>query len=335
MAVQLYLSPIGILLQQLSNIGQVLAGGLVNIYQAGTVNTPQVTYTDSTGTTQNANPLVLNSAGRLANSNAPVSVWVPANTPHKMVLTDANGVLLSGGASMDNLIGIGDPTSAAGPLLNPATGFGADLVANAMRSYDVVQSVRNANAPSLAAGQTLVIDIEGGVLVNDGSGGLFYWSATSTAVDDGVTVIKPNAILAANPGRYLRQANLYGTASTFQASVTGCTTAPLLTCQAVLNGNLVTVWVPGTGVLVSNSTGFGMTPWPAGLRDNVQGFASNLMGAEDNGVTGVAAYITIANAIGSNAASFVPNNASALWTASGNKAFNGGAFTYILPNGHP
>jgi hypothetical protein len=332
---QLYLSPIGILLQQLSNIGQPLAGGLVNIYVAGSVNTAQPTYTDSTGTTLNANPLVLNSAGRLAASNAPVSVWVPSNTPHKMVLTDASGNLLSGGASMDNLLGIDDPVLFLGSLINPATGFGADLIANAMRSYDVIASVRAANVPSLAAGQTLVIDVEGGVLIGDGNGGLFYWSATSIATDDGVSVIKPTAIISPAPGRYLRQKNLFGLGSSFPLIVTGVTAPPTLIANAVVNGPLVIISCPGTGVLVSNSTSFGFTGFPAGIRDIVAGFNSGLIGATDNGVTGVAAYLTIPNALGSSAVNIVPNNASGLWTATGNKALNGWSFTYIVPNGFP
>src|ERR1700753_3123804 len=98
---QLLLSPIGILVQQLSNAGQPLSGGQIFIYVAGTT-TPVTTYTDSTGTTPNANPIVLNSAGRLPN----VSVWVPSNTPHKMILEDSNGVTLS---TIDQLYGINDP----------------------------------------------------------------------------------------------------------------------------------------------------------------------------------------------------------------------------------
>lgn len=43
--------------------GLVLSGGLVCTYQSGTT-TPQATYTDSTGTVQNANPVVLDSSGR-------------------------------------------------------------------------------------------------------------------------------------------------------------------------------------------------------------------------------------------------------------------------------
>lgn len=98
---QLLLSPIGILVQQLANSGQPLSGGQIFIYQAGTT-TPITTYTDSTGGTPNANPIVLNSAGRLPN----VSVWVNSNTPHKMILEDASSVTLS---TIDQLYGINDP----------------------------------------------------------------------------------------------------------------------------------------------------------------------------------------------------------------------------------
>jgi hypothetical protein len=335
MTQQLYLSPVGILLQQLSNIGQVLAGGLVNIYVAGSVNTPQPTFTDSTGTTLNANPLVLNSAGRLASGNAPVSVWVPANTPHKMVLTDAAGNLLSGGVSMDNLIGIDDPSNAFSALINAGTGFGADLVANAMRSYDVVASVRAANVPVLAAGQTLVIDIEGGALVGDGNGGIFYWSSTSVAVDDGISVIKPTAVIAPAPGRYLRQKNLFGIGQTILLTVQGCTTSPVLSANVVVNGPLVIVSCPGTTPLTSNATSFGFDGFPAGIRDILLGFNSGLIPAEDNGALGISAYLQINNALGISHITAVPNNASGLWTNSGQKQLFGWSFTYIAPNGFP
>jgi len=63
-----------------------------------------------------------------------------------------------------------------------------------VRSYDVFNSVRAATPPALSAGQTLVIDIEGATLVNDGNGGLFFWSATSVAADDGQNVLKPNEL---------------------------------------------------------------------------------------------------------------------------------------------
>lgn len=49
--------------QFLDMTGAPLAGGIVCTYAAGT-STPQATYTDSTGSTPNSNPIVLDSAGR-------------------------------------------------------------------------------------------------------------------------------------------------------------------------------------------------------------------------------------------------------------------------------
>jgi hypothetical protein len=331
---QLYLSPIGILLQQLSNIGQPLAGGFVNVLVAGSVSTPQLSYTDSTGGTANAQPIVLNSAGRMAGvGGAPVSVWVPANTPHKMVLTDSSGNLLSGGTSMDNLLGMGDPTAANLSLANPATGFGADLVANAVRSYDVIASVRAANVPVLGAGQTLVINIEGSALVNDGGGGLFYWSATSVAVDDGAQVIKPTSIIAPAPGRYLRQNNLFGTTTgTFTMTVTGCTTAPAIAFRYSQTGGpgagfVVLSW-DATGALTSNSTGFGFNGFPNGLTGLTKAVDSPLFPCEDNTVFGLMATMHLPNVIGGANVILSLNNVGGAWTNSGAKGLNAGAFAY-------
>jgi hypothetical protein len=69
--------------QFFSNSGTPLVGGQLFSYQAGT-NTPQATYTDSTGGTQNSNPVICNARGE-------VSVWVPPNTGYKFVLQDALG----------------------------------------------------------------------------------------------------------------------------------------------------------------------------------------------------------------------------------------------------
>ncbi len=114
----LYLSPAGMLIQQQNNLGQLLAGGLLNVYQAETT-TPVTTYTDWTGTTANTTPIVLTAYGRL-----PFSIWVPTNTPHKIVLTDASSNPLY---SVDNMYGINDPYvvlqgSLPGNLISQTTG---------------------------------------------------------------------------------------------------------------------------------------------------------------------------------------------------------------------
>src|SRR5262249_29004438 len=115
--------------------------------------------------------------------------------------TDSNNNQL--GPTFDQLTGINDLAVSNSALLNPASGFGADLVANAVRSYDIFSTARAANVPTLQAGQTLIVDFEGGITVADGLGGAFYWNASSPATDDGLNIIAPTA-LGANPGRYIR-----------------------------------------------------------------------------------------------------------------------------------
>ncbi len=68
-----------------------LVGGQLYTYQAGTVNTPMTTYTDSTMSTPNANPVILN-------ANGEADVWLSGYT--KLVLYDALNNLIW---SVDNV----------------------------------------------------------------------------------------------------------------------------------------------------------------------------------------------------------------------------------------
>lgn len=63
--------------------GQVLAGGKLFTYAAGTV-TPLATFPDSTQTTPNTNPVILDPSGQ-------ASVWLDVTLKYKFVLQDANG----------------------------------------------------------------------------------------------------------------------------------------------------------------------------------------------------------------------------------------------------
>jgi len=82
--------------------GNVLSGGLIQTYLAGTTS-PAATYTDSTGLTANLNPIVLTSAGTL-----PAQIWMPTGEALKFVLQTAAGVTLQ---TEDNISGINDTTS--------------------------------------------------------------------------------------------------------------------------------------------------------------------------------------------------------------------------------
>ena len=91
------LSPIGNGFQFFTTTGIPLAGGKIYTYQAGS-STPLATYTDNTGTTANANPIVLGTDGRPA-----TEIWLTYGYNYKFVLKDANDTTIQ---TYDNLYGI-------------------------------------------------------------------------------------------------------------------------------------------------------------------------------------------------------------------------------------
>ena len=100
------LSPIGNGFQFFTILGQPLAGGKIYTYQAGS-STPLATYTDNTGATANANPIILGTDGRPA-----TEIWLTYGYNYKFVLKDANDTTIQ---TYDNLYGIigTAPTSGA------------------------------------------------------------------------------------------------------------------------------------------------------------------------------------------------------------------------------
>jgi len=85
--------------QFFDNDGEPLAGGLLYTYTAGTT-TPQTTYTDDTGGTPNANPIVLDAAGRVSGA-----VWLTSGVSYKFLLQDSNAVQIG---VWDDVFGIND-----------------------------------------------------------------------------------------------------------------------------------------------------------------------------------------------------------------------------------
>ena len=93
-----YLSPVfGAGQQAFDNQGNVLSGGKIWTYDAGTT-TPTLTYTDSTTGTPNSNPIVLLSSGRSA-----TEIWLLGYKTYKFVLTDSNNNVLG---TWDNIYGL-------------------------------------------------------------------------------------------------------------------------------------------------------------------------------------------------------------------------------------
>ena len=102
------LSPIGNSEQFFDNNGVPLNGGLIYTYQAGS-STPLATYTDIGGSVANSNPIVLNSAGRLANE-----IWLTYGFNYKFVLKDSGGTTI---VTHDNIYGIVGVQTAVGTTI--------------------------------------------------------------------------------------------------------------------------------------------------------------------------------------------------------------------------
>ena len=91
--------------QLFSSSGIPLAGGKIYSYQAGTT-TPQNTFTTSAGTVPHANPIILDSAGRVPGGE----IWLTESAAYKFSLLTATDVLIG---TYDNISGANDFTAAS------------------------------------------------------------------------------------------------------------------------------------------------------------------------------------------------------------------------------
>lgn len=99
--------------QFFDNNGVPLAGGLIYTYAAGTT-TPQATYTTSAGTIAHANPIVLDSAGRVPGGE----MWLVMGLNYKFVLKTSTATTI---ATYDNIYGSGSRVA----FLDNFTGTGS------------------------------------------------------------------------------------------------------------------------------------------------------------------------------------------------------------------
>jgi hypothetical protein len=92
-------SPIGGFAGQFfDNNGVILTGGKIYTYAAGTT-TPQAVYTSVSGATPHANPIVLDSAGRVPGGE----IWLTSGVSYKFVIETSTSILIG---SYDNITGI-------------------------------------------------------------------------------------------------------------------------------------------------------------------------------------------------------------------------------------
>lgn len=128
--------------------GLPAVGNQLFFYVAGSVNTKQNTYTDSTGGSANPNPIVLNSLGEPTDE-----IWFTAGLSYKVVYAPANDTdpPTSPIWTIDNLVGINDTTVsqdqwvsfAGAPTYISATSF--SLVGDQTTTFQVGRRIKTTN----------------------------------------------------------------------------------------------------------------------------------------------------------------------------------------------
>lgn len=160
-------SPSPVAIQDFFINGVPAVGGKLFVYAAGTT-TKITTYTDSTGSTPQTNPVILNARGEPENSlGASVGLWVPTGVPYKLVFTTPTDT---------------DPPTT--PIWTVDNLISQSLSA-AIVSVASVSAMEALTGTPLANGQ--VIYLEGYTAANDGGQGIFLVTTTNPGtVDNGL-----------------------------------------------------------------------------------------------------------------------------------------------------
>lgn len=226
--------------------GVPLAGGLLATYEAGTT-TPLATYADSALTTPNANPVVLDSAGR-------VTVYLDATRAYKFILRTSLSVDVW---TQDNVIGpfsgvvtitaastrglaITRSAAEAGLSLTSSGGSGktwglASTTAGELKIQDDADGT-----PRIEMGVGDAIDLVAiGLVSVPGAGGLAVTNSASVGTSLAVTgATTLNSTLAVTGATTLNSTLAVTGAATLNSTlaVTGATTAAAVTASGLITG---------------------------------------------------------------------------------------------------
>lgn len=92
------LAPIGNFTQYFDNDGKPLASGKLFTYAAGSFSSLATTYTSSSGSVANSNPIQLDAAGRTG-----TAIWIESTASYNFVLTKSDGTTVL--MNTDNVTG--------------------------------------------------------------------------------------------------------------------------------------------------------------------------------------------------------------------------------------
>ena len=191
--------------------GVPLSGGRLYTYAAGTT-TPQTTYTSSTGATANANPIELNSAGRVSGTT---EVWLDITLAYKFVLKTTDDVQLWSADDISGMAGIGNPLPVPSGGTGRATATAYAVICGGTTATGPLQSIASVGT----TGQVLTSNGVGALPTMQASfiaGMIILWSGSSGSIPTGWllcdgTLSTPN----------LRDRFVVGAGSTYAVGATG------------------------------------------------------------------------------------------------------------------
>ena len=334
------------------NNGLPLAFGQLFSYAAGTT-TPQPTYVDSTLTTPNPNPVLLNFRGECP-------LWLDPTLSYKFDLFDQNGNHIPGWP-VDNIIGnavglfsdgtVGAPSISfasdpqTGLYKAPGAALGQDAIGFSTGGYAVARVSGANNTPTefdlnAAGGQSAtytvngngVAPFQGSIIQQNGSGNLKIKNLTAT----GFTTIgaggNEQLAILANGTVTINGAPINPTSGSFTATFTGFTTTVTGTVNYYSIGPVVTVLIPQF-IATSNSAQFTMTGVPSAIvPPTVAQSCTISQDAVENAGAAAASRVSIGTGIapGGTMTIFLAGS-NVGWTATGIKGFSTAtAFSYFL-----
>lgn len=226
--------------QFFSDSGVPLNGGKLHSYAAGTT-TPQTCYTSATGATPHTNPIILNSAGRIASGE----IWLTAGSNYKFVLTDSSDVLI---ATWDNVPGVNDTTASSAAL----SAFEADLANNTNAAKgDALVGFQQSNASGVltsATGKTVHAKLQEILSVKD------FGAKGDGSTDDAAAILA--ALTACTPyGTVIFPAGTYVIGSQInipQSNITIDGQGATLVAKAAVNFEYMLLGTNLTNVTVKN-----------------------------------------------------------------------------------
>jgi len=227
--------------QFFDNNGLPLGAGLLYTYAAGT-STPQATYTTSSGSIANSNPIVLDASGRVANE-----IWLTAGQSYKFVLQTASAVQIW---SFDNITGVNDFSSATATNLTVSGTLTANgtLAGSAFTNYFAAPPAIGGTTPANGTFTNLVATVAS-TLPTPGQFDNSTAGATTAFVQ-----------------RALGNASAVTTVST-TSTLTNAAAGALIYCTP--SANIVITLPPSSGLVVGTQINFvNINPYTVQLKGN-------------------------------------------------------------------